>query len=116
KYWDGILSEYPLQSGNVMKARGILLRMESEECDMSELEFDEIWANIYAKTHNATSQKTESKIIPLYSYVNPRTPKTKMHEYRQSSQFLRIAAILIVSFGIGTLAATFYKTPSIIEE
>lgn len=111
KYWDDILLEYPFQCKNVMKAREILLRMMSEEDELSEVEVDQIWAHIDSETGGLHYK--ENKVIPLHSFVNLESPKRNKPEYWQGTQFFRVAAILIVSFGLGVLATTFFNTPDL---
>lgn len=115
QYWNEILLKYPYQAANINKAKAILLKMESGEHDLEARELDEIWEVIDCHTRPTLGTNTESKIIPLHSKSEYKTPDTKMYEYRADSQFLRVAAILIVSACLGMLAATFNKYPKEIE-
>lgn len=116
KFWDEMLLSFPDQAANVTKARQIILRMDTEEHDLSKPEIDQIWDNINAKTEDIDYRKEENKIIPIHSRANYRSPKMREHGYRQNTQFLRIAAILVLSFGLGMLAATVFDKPVVVNE
>ncbi len=66
RYWEGLLVKYPSQRTKVKQARRILLQMESGVDELSEREFDQIWANVDFETKDWAQ---EGKIIPLRSFV-----------------------------------------------
>jgi ferric-dicitrate binding protein FerR (iron transport regulator) len=113
--WDRLLLENPSQQRHMMEAREVLLRMASGKDELSEVEFDRIWANIDSGTREFLSLQNENKIIPLNPSVNIENQKRKKF-YWGVGQLYRVAAILVVSFGLGMLGATFFNTPAMPAE
>ena len=110
--WDELLLKNPSQKNKAAKAREILVRIESGRDKMTDLEFDRIWGNVDSATKALKDKETEGRIIP----IRPRVETKPRHIYRKPSQFYRIAAILVVIFGLGVLAAISLKTaPSSVE-
>lgn len=109
--WEGILLENPSQRSCIMQAREILLRMVSGKDEMSETEFDEIWGNIESAgiQEFERSKKGESKIIPINYFVKVQEKSEKKPIYWEVPQLYRIAAILVISFGLGILLTTFFN-------
>lgn len=112
-YWEELLAKYPSQRAKVMQARRILLQMESGEDELSEKEFGHIWANVDSETKKPAQ---EGKIIPLRSFVKVEKPQEKKHGRWKVAQWYKIAAILIVSFGLGMAAATMLHQPVTTKE
>jgi ferric-dicitrate binding protein FerR (iron transport regulator) len=108
--WEGRLLENPSQRRSIMQAREILLRMVSGKDELSETELDEIWVNIDAGVRESLGSKRENKIIPINSFVKVQNQKESKPIYWGVGQFYRIAAILVISFGLGMLAATFFSS------
>lgn len=108
RHWERLLTNYPSQRARVMKARSILLQMESGVDELSEKEFEQIWANVNAETNGRIP---EGKIIPLRSFVKVEKPQEKKHGHWKWAQLSKIAAILILSFGLGMVAATMLNQP-----
>jgi transmembrane sensor len=113
RQWESLLLKYPFQKAKVIQARKILLTMESEVDELSQNELSQIWANIDAKID---APAAESKIIPLRPSVKVEKPQEKKHGRWRGIQLYRIAAILIVSFGLGMVAATMLHQPVTTKE
>lgn len=113
RQWESLLLKYPFQKGKVIQAREILLKMESEVDGLSQNELSQIWANIDAKID---APAAESKIIPLRPFVKVEKPQEKKRGRGRGIQLYRIAAILIVSFGLGMVAATMFNHPVTTQE
>lgn len=107
--WDDFL-ENPAQRTKAAKAREILLRIESGRDKMTDFEFDEVWGNVDSAIRALGDKKTEGKIIPIHPGVETKPRQKRENGDRKVSQFNRIAAILVVIFGLGLLAAIFLKT------
>jgi len=110
KYWARLLAEYPFQAENIKQARTILLRMEAAEYDLHTAEFEQIWSQIDNVTRPPTSHRAVNQAIPLHQSISDDTLRANKYEYHPNSQFIRIAAIIIVSICLGTLAASLNKT------
>src|SRR5690554_2733947 len=108
--WDELLLKNPAQRTKAAKAREILLRIESGRDKMTDSEFDRIWGNVDSAIKALANKKTEGKIIPIHPGVETKPRQKRENSYWKVSQFYRIAAILVVVFGLGILAASFLKT------
>jgi ferric-dicitrate binding protein FerR (iron transport regulator) len=113
--WDNLLSENPNQLKNIKIAREIVLNLSFKDQKLTEKESWEIWQAIDREIDGLEPEEKEIKIVPLSSGSTLRRHDNYSAEVSRPSQIFRVAAILVIAFGLSILSNLVFPTPEPIE-
>jgi transmembrane sensor len=113
--WDNLLSENPNQLKNIKIAREIVLNLSFKDQKLTEKESWEIWQAIDREIDGLEPEEKEIKIVPLSSGSTLRRHDNYFIEVSRPSQIFRVAAILVIAFGLSILSNLVFPTPEPIE-
>ncbi len=114
--WDKLLIEYPSHFENVKIAREILLNLTIEKHSIIETESRELWDLIDLETERYGFEEIVKNVVPLNSGSTLKRYEKQHKEGFRITQVHRIAAILVVAFGLSILAKLIFPTPPPVEE
>jgi len=109
--WENLLKKNPTQIKNVKIAREILLNLSFKSQKLTETESLEIWQAINRGIEELGSEGNEKNVVPLNSGSTLKRHERQHKEGFRISQIHRIAAILVVAFGISIVVNLIFPTP-----
>ncbi len=114
--WDSLLKENQSQIKNFKIASEIVLNLSFKNQKLTETESWEIWQAIDRGIEALGSEGSEKNVVPLNSESTLKRYERQSIQDSRISQMHRIAAILVVAFGISIVANVVYPTPEPIIE
>jgi transmembrane sensor len=113
--WEKLLKENPSHFNNIKIAREILLNLTIERYSITEKEFGELWDSIDQETEKYGSETIPKNVVPLDSFSTLKRNEKQIIEVSRLSQIFRVAAILVIAFGLSILSNLVFPTPEPIE-
>jgi len=113
--WEKLLNENPSHFNNVKIAREILLNLTIERHSITEKESRELWDAIDQETERHGFEEILKNVVPLNSGSTLKRYERQSIEVSRISQMHRIAAILILGFGLSIIANLIFPTPKPVE-
>lgn len=108
-FWEKLMQQYPSKVHEAKVARELLLNLSLKNYQLTELESKSLWESINNSTPEDLLAEHIDNIVPLNSGVTLKIHKELPNKsFQLSSQFMRVAAILLFSFGLGILMNLFF--------
>lgn len=107
--WEKRINAYPEKLKEIKLAQSLLINFPTQNSKLTERDKQALWERIDHTTEGMAPVISRQKVIPLNSQSTIKRMDRKPAQHVRVSQEVKIAAILLVSFGLSILAATFLK-------
>jgi ferric-dicitrate binding protein FerR (iron transport regulator) len=107
--WEGYLSKNPEKLGEIKLAREILINLSARSYTLSVKDKEDLWKKVDLETESIQGEGNTREIVPLNANSTIKRMEQKQVDPFQFSQFYRVAAILVICFGLGFLAAAMLQ-------
>ncbi|MFC4871683.1 FecR family protein [Negadavirga shengliensis] len=114
KIWQSYLAKNPTAIQDVELAKELLLELFSNQYPLQESEFGEIWDYIDTETEKEDKRAQQQKIIPINRLSDAKRGNSGSSDVAR--MMWRVAAILVVTLGVGFLASRMAPTEPVAEQ
>src|SRR5690554_1944196 len=117
RIWENYLVQNPTAAQDLELARELLLELFSNRYPLQESAFDEIWHHIDTETEKEDRRIKDQKVIPINRLSTTKNKgDNKNGEGNRLRLIGRIAAMLVLTVGLGFLASELTRTAPVIEQ